>query len=141
MKSYTLTIVILRPPTIVIEEYDDNKFMESDVVTNLAKCVAANGKPPGASVQWGNREEDVDESLLSIAPSREYNGIPITCTVTHEALTQPLTKTFTPKIEYAPGEPQIVTINPDCDANVNTILQLQCIDNERYPANPMYVKI
>ena len=136
--SYTLTVIILKPPSIVIEEY--GPFIESETVEDIAKCIAKDGKPPGAIVTWGNygtaSTEGIDESVLSFKPNRRFNGVPLTCTVNHEALTAPISDSFVPNIEFPPGQPQILTVDPDCDADVNNILQLKCVDNQMYPANP-----
>ena len=138
--DYHLAIVILKAPTIFIEPSYREALIESDENTAVAKCMAIGAKPAGAIVTWAKHgvvlPDGTEESTLELVPNRQYNQAIFTCTVRHEALTSPLTESFTINVEYPPGTPSIQPYNPDCNAEVTNILQLKCADNEKFAANP-----
>ena len=141
--SHSLEIIILKPPEIVIRQLHPTPLLESENEMDIVECIAEGAKPPNALVTWqkeglwtGSFTETVSNNTLRLAPTREFNNAELTCTIRHEALEQPLVKTFSLNVEYPPGMPIIRASNPNCDDGLKNLLTLECLDNSRSPANP-----
>ncbi|XP_048476499.1 nectin-1-like [Rhincodon typus] len=140
-ESQTRLTILARPVSSVIAMPTKTGLAQAPV----ANCTAAKGKPP-ANVTWiapfpgkvaSSQRENPDGTVTvfsqyRIAPSRKANGQNVTCTVSHNALVDPLSLPVTLSVRYPP-EVRITGYDGNWHINRQKV-RLRCLAEANPPA-------